>query len=275
MAISQSVRYHKEYYGAINITDETYFADPGINCSSLKTIRSMSGYHWHIFEKVNFKKDTEAFRLGTLIHALILGTPNIEAFTCYDGASKDSKKYRDWLADEAREGVNSCDVVLEREMEKAKKIYKYAFEQNGLISELQTTCQHKEVAAFYSKCGYRAKAKADALCLMGGDEDGIIWDVKTTNDLFKFPRDAREFGYHMQDSWYREIFSGALQSRFGYRLLVIEKNYPYSVVHYDFSDRVLSQGRRWINEAFAEYCVGLDTGVWRKPNTNITLDWGY
>lgn len=270
MAIHQTSEYHSGFYGAINCTDKQYFSDEGINCSGLKTIKSKSAYHYHMFKKTNQDRDTEALRIGTLIHALVLGTPHISEFLVFDGASKDSKKYREWLETQPKGKV----VVLERELEAARKIYRYAYEQNGLIKMLKETANHHEIGAFYDRLGYRTKAKADALYLPEAG-DGVIWDLKTTNDLFKFYRDARDYGYHMGDVWYREIFQSALKRRLSYRLIVIEKKYPYSVVEYDFSARVIAQGKRWIDEAFAQYCVGFDTGIWSKPPTNITLDWGY
>ena len=268
--IQTSNRYTRKFLGVVDCTDEQYFSDSGINCSGLKTIKSKSAYHFHMFNKLKKERDTEALRIGTLVHALVLETPHISEFKVYDGASKNSQKYRDWF-DKQPEG---CEVVLERELETARKIYRYAYEQNDLIKQIKETAQHKEVAAFHDRLGYRAKAKADALYLPESG-DGIIWDLKTTNDLFKFDRDARKFGYHMGDVWYREIFEAALGRRLDYRLIVVEKNYPYSVVDYGFSDRVLNQGKKWIDEAFAKYCVGVDSGVWAKPETNIILDWGY
>lgn len=270
MPIHANAEYSSAFYGAVNVPDKQYFADPGINCSGLKTIHSKSAYHYQMFNQINFNKDTEAFRIGSLIHALVLDTPKISDFAVFDGAGKGSKKYQEWLAGQP-EGVV---VVLERELEAAQKIYKYAYKQNDLIKQLKDQAEHKEIAAFGDRLGYRTKAKADALHLPDGG-DGVIWDVKTTNDLFKFYRDARDYGYHMQDVWYRDVFQGVLERRLAYKLIVIEKNYPYSVVKYDFSDRVLVQGRKWIDKAFAQYCVGFDTGIWAKPATNITLDWGY
>lgn len=272
MIIDGTALYDPTFWGAVNCTDKDYFSDPGINCSGLKTIKSKSAYHYHMFEKIDYSKDTEAFRIGSLIHALVLGTPHISEFAVYDGKSKNSDKYREWFKTQP-EGT---EAVLERELETARKIYKYAYEQNDLIKMLKETAQHKEIAAFSDRLGYRTKAKADALYLPEGEEgDGIIWDVKTTNDLFEFYRDARKYGYHMGDVWYRDVFQSALKRRFDYRLIVIEKKYPYSVVDYNFSDRVLAQGRKWIDEAFAQYCVGFDSGVWAKPASKITLDWGY
>jgi len=270
MSIHTNDEYDSSFYGAVQCTDKQYFSDSGINCSGLKTIKQKSPYHFHMYDKINFNKDTEALRIGTLIHALVLGTPHISEFGVFDGASKNSVKYREWI-EKQPEGQT---VVLERELEFARKIYKHAYEQNDLIRMIKEKSHHFEIAAFHDRLGYRTKAKADAL-YFPEEGDGIIWDLKTTNDLFKFDRDARNYGYHMQDVWYREIFQSALKRRFDYRLIVVEKSYPYSVVEYSFSDRVLDQGKRWIDEAFGKYCVGFDTGVWSKPETNILLDWRY
>ena len=280
MAITVGAQYSKGMLGPVICSDEDYFADEGINCSGLKTIKQKSPYHWHMYDRVSFDKDTEAKRIGTLIHAMALGTPSLEEFEYFDGASLTSKKALDFIEalkkKHTEDGTPVPRVMLERELTSATKIYKYAREQNSLLEDLQVVANYKEIACFISRHGYRAKAKADALWLPSDpDVDGIIWDLKTTNDLFDFAKSARKYAYHMQDNWYRDIFQNAFKKRFQYRLVVVEKNYPYSVVWYEFSDRVLNQGRQWIDEAFAQYCVGADTGVWRKPESKIVLDWRY
>ena len=270
MTIEVQTSYRQGILGPVICDDKDYFADKGINCSGLKTIKQKSAYHYHMYARANTDSDSEALRIGTLIHALVLETPQIESFAFYDGASFNSKAAKEFV--EKNKGTR---CFLERELEKAKRIYKNAYEQNDLI-ELVKNTDYQEIACFVHRQGYRSKCKADALVLPKDDgTDGIIWDVKTTGDFFEFAKSARKYGYHMGDYWYRQIFQQAFGRRFEYRLLVIEKNYPFTVVEYEFSERVLKQGKQWTEEAFAKYCVGKDTCVWRKPDTKILLDWGY
>lgn len=272
--IHLSKEYNKDFYGAIFCPDKTYFDDPGINNSGLHTIKTKSPYHFHMLKKYDEDKTTEAFRIGHMVHALILGTPPLDFYISYSATkSLRGKAYEDFKDHLKEKGIEG-EIVLESEKEQAEKIYKYAREQNDLIDQLQSTSQYKEIAGFYNWMGYRCKAKADAIHLPD-DGDGILWDIKTTNDLFKFHKSARDYGYHMQQAWYRKIFQSIFKRRLDYRLLVIEKKYPYSVVEYDFSDRVKDQGRRWMEEAFSKYAMAIDTGIWAKPDTKITIDWRY
>ena len=255
--------YTTGYLGLINCTDEQYFADPGINNSGLTTIKNKSPYHFHMLKRYD-NKTTPALRIGSLVHALVLESPPLDDFPVFDGASFKSKAGAEFL--EANK-----NSVLKSELEKAQKIVKYASEQNDLISNLQEKAQHKEVSVFVDRMGFRAKAKADAI--YHSEKGGIIWDVKTTEDLFDFVWSCRKYGYHMQRAWYMELFQLQMKRKMEYRLLVIEKKYPYSVVEYNFSDRVNAAGRRAMEEAFASYTHCEMSGVWIKPDTNITLDW--
>jgi len=260
--VDESSCYTREYTGLINCDDSVYFADRGINNSSLNIILKKSPYHYQV---LNQNSQTESMRLGSLIHAMILGTPPLDDFKVWDGASFSSKAYDNW-SDE-----NPGKHVLAKELQKARAVVDRAFGFNDILTNMIDDADEMEIAVFRDVMGYRVKAKADALAF--GDERATIWDIKTTQNLFDFVFSAKKYCYHMQRAWYVRHYAAALRKPVDFKLVVIEKNYPNAVVLYDFSDRVIEQGVDMVDQAFGIYTACMNSGVWSKPPSNIVLDW--
>lgn len=254
---------YREYCeGLVKCTDRQYFADNGLNSSSLKLILDKSPFHYMKLKQ--FEETSEALRVGTLVHAKILGTS--ETFTVWDGASFNSKAYREFL-EENPDGYH----VLQKEMDLADKIVEKARKYNNNIDLMLEEAEHYELGVFCNVAGIRGKGKIDAIRLSG--ERIKMWDIKTTSNIFDFQYSARKYRYHLQAAWYTKLVSKVCDKPVDFELIVIEKSYPFTVVNWGFSDRVLEDGVKQMSRAFGQYMNGIANNYWPALPENNVLDW--
>lgn len=165
-------------------TDAEYRADPGYNYSAIKA--AIPGKHSQSLADVRAEldnpspfKQTEAMRLGTLVHALLLEPDTVPGgYLVTEETDRRRKAYKEAKAVAEEAGVQ---LVTRDLFDKAK-----AMARHGELNEEWAMLKAKAGDTFETECGMavndpllglRIKGKFDALF---GDE--LMVDVKTTTE---------------------------------------------------------------------------------------------
>lgn len=246
--------------GIVKMKDEEYFAHPNLSQSGFKKFLKSPHYFKHNMEYPS--GSSKALDDGSAIHCFAL-EPELftEAFAEWDGdfRTKESKEWRQARVDEGKRVVKSKDIGHLKIM--GELLY------SGLsLGDIPS--DRKELAVFGEIGGVACKAKADFI-----DNDGYLWDIKTTRELkiqnyedeegisHSVWRDMVTYGYHIQAMWYLTLFEQFLDIK-GYRFAVIEKIAPYDYMVLKPVEHRLEQAFDQITDGLSRYSNCLEEDCW-------------
>lgn len=201
------------YYGELNKI--------ALSSSSLKLLVD-SPKRYHYVSRYGMT-ESQGLRDGALLHTLILEPNKFEQFHFVDVASKNTKKYKEAVAEfgtvytskEKADAERVADALLKNE--EALKLLSY--------SEF-------EVPAIGEVMGMPFRGKADIL------GESRICDIKTCSDIKAFPYSAKKYGYDIQVYLYCNLFNIDYKD---FKFLVIDKG-SLDIGVYDISERFYYQG---------------------------------
>ena len=161
------------------------------------------------------------------------------------------------------ESAKSKDVLL------AHKMYANMM-RHPIISSLMNGAQHE--VTFFSKdeeTGLLKKCRAD------GYNQGIVFDVKTTQDasLGSFVNDCKRYNYRSQAAYYLEVISEAMGFRHeDFRFIASEKEDPCESAIYRTHARSIEEASQEIRIALNKIKEAIDGGVstWKGYSLNDT-----
>ena len=202
------------------MSDEEYFADPAIDQSGLKQWMISPAKYVASLEQPN---DSPVLRLGSLIHAQVLGSGTDGYAIKPDMRTKLGKAKAAKLTEAGKTLVSQDDLTLAENM---------ATVTSPLFDHERGAA---EQAIFEDYQGLMLKGKYDWLP-SEPDADGVlrIVDYKTTSDATQFPYHAWKYGYHIQAAYYMMLYRLEGYDGFlGFRFIVQEKTAPYDYMVYD------------------------------------------
>lgn len=217
-------------------TRAEYDALPALNYSGAKELLK-SPLHYQAYLKRE-KEDTKALRVGSAVHCAVL--QGNEAFnTAFAVAPKFDRRTKDGKAAfEAFEATAAGKVILsEDEGELVSEVHCAALaciDHHGF----KFTATEFMIATEY--CGVPIKSALDAI-----DEDGFIYDLKTTEDASEsgFLKSVRAFKYNLQAAFYSMAYSCFYGRKpQGFRFIVVEKEPPYATAVYQLGPELMTWG---------------------------------
>jgi hypothetical protein len=228
------------------ISEKTYREAEGLNKSLLVPfMRSPKHYLQAINEP---KKATESMNLGTALHAEIL-RPD-EAKSVYAVMKKvDRRKTADKEYATQFAAENYGKAIIDEEQKKVVDAMREAVMSHPSARQYIERATHREQAMFAE---YRAtnidhifpvKAMADGII----ENEGIIFDIKTTDNAVDFSKKVRAFRYDIQQIHYQFIgvHNGIPPKKFPF--IVVENTPPYGVVICNLkSDSLARTADEWI-----------------------------
>jgi exodeoxyribonuclease VIII len=236
---------------------ETYHAVEALSASGIKKLlRSPAHY---ILERTQAKPPTEAMRIGTAVHTLLLEphrAAEIVEMPTFNSRSKDGKAERQaWL--EANEGVQAFDSETFERVHRAAEAARVHPAAAALLSEGRS-----EVSLMWSDAalGVPCKARVDWL-----RDDGAMVDVKTTQDASAdgFSKAIGAFQYHAQAAWYfhgAEHLLGATPTFWAF--VAVETEPPFAVATYVLDAASIRAGMTLCSRALRVYAECLQSGQW-------------
>ena len=225
------------------MADEEYFADPALDQTSLKLFEKSPA---KMMAALDNPVEKDAYTLGSLIHAYVLGTDTSLYTVKADGRTKAGKASNKMAVDSGMTLITEEDKLLAEHMADATSQY---FE--GIPGK-------PEQAIFETINGVACKGKYDWLP-DGPDADGVlrIRDYKTIGvDASEFPYHAWKYGYHVQAAFYMALLrANGYQGFLGFEFVVQEKTAPYDYMVYrlDEGSPEIKLANKRINQTLHRY----------------------
>ena len=234
--------------GFYKMADVDYFASPGVNQSTLKTmLKCPASYQTALhFQKHEKKKH---FDMGTAIHLLILeGKAAFSAVCCKAPEGNPRTK----VYQEAKKALEAEGKIVfsQSEWQQIHDIY-----HSYLNSPFAQTCLSNgasEITCFatHPHYGYLMKIKIDYI------NSNVLLDLKTTISAssLNFPKSARKNGYAFQAAFYMIAANSALGQNYfrQFAWVAVEKSPPYLWNYFTISQFDLMKAADEVNKCFAK-----------------------
>lgn len=219
----------------LNLTREEYDAHPGENYSRLKHLAKSPAHYLHA--KTAKQEDSDAFRLGRILHIVLLEPENIAAKVAVapdvDRRTKAGKA--DWAKFEAES--KGKEITTAEELEQAHDMAAAVIAQPKITVYLKG---QREVSIEWHAGERLCKSRLDVIA-----DAGMVLDPKTTRcaEREKFGRDAFSLGYLTQAAFYVDAVKAATGETMPFGLLAMEKEPPYCSALYVLTEDQLAHGR--------------------------------
>lgn len=234
-----------------NVPAEDYFAWEAVSNSKLSLLKRSPKHYMH-----GFGEETEAMRLGSLVHSGVLEPLAIAKryvfMPDYSKHPENKTKSGDRSFAKVTDFVKQMEENF-RQLNFDKEIVTEA-QYNvmvGMATALADNEQAKqllrdgkaEVAVVWNdqETGLRCKAKADWL------KPGIMADLKTTADASDFERSIGKYGYHRQMAFYcRGLMANGIEVEPW--IICVEKSAPFGCRCAPMDSEALRIGAKEIDE---------------------------
>ena len=262
-----------------------YFDYPAINHSKIKDIDiSERLYYLKYITKEYEEEENQAYIFGSLVHCMLLEEDKVQDNYLFIGnIDKRTKEYKELVKD----NINKI-IIKESEYELAKKIIN-AIKNNKFYNTLMKYKEHilTEVPIYWfdNETKLELKAKPDLMIApINGHKvlsNGLIVDLKTTNDISSYQSSILNFKYYSQAGWYCEAYKQHFNTTKNpyYLTLFVEKDITCHMIWNSWSDELLDMGDRLNRLRLSKLKKCLDTGVWNglenedKPVELELLPW--
>jgi len=216
--------------------DSFYYGHLGkhaLSSSSIKLLQSSPKKYHYVTQYGN--EESQALRDGWLFHTSILEPEVFNSQIFVDVQSKNTKKYKEALAEHGK-------VFTMKEKSDAERLAD-AFLKNEQALKLITDCDF-EVPAIGEIDGLPFRGKADVL-----GKRGIV-DLKTSTDVkSSFPYSAKKYGYDIQVYIYCQLFNVPYTE---FQFIALDKG-TLDIAIYDVSEDFYLEGERKTLEAIDRY----------------------
>lgn len=240
-----------------------YLAIDAVHFGTLKTIdTSPRHYQYAIHHE---RKDTDALRVGRVVHAMTLSPDAPIGAAIYPGAVRSGAAWK------AFEEEHRGKIILRRgELETAEAM-RDAIWADSEARELLSDGEG-EVTITWSMMGMLCRGRLDWL---RGESAGIV-ELKTTRNIGArpFERDFGSLFYHAQIA----LYTGALAAVLGRdppelpRVIAVEKTPPHDVVVHRIGYDTLECGQRKVDEWIRTLAACRASQRWPGVGGGVTRD---
>lgn len=194
------------------------------------------------------REETDALRLGSAIHHLVLQPESFEQHYAYRPAGLDLRKTADKQTLAEFKAKNEGKTILDDD--DAPVINGVSQKMLETINRLGIQIVDAELMLKAEYCGCPIKSAIDIV-----GSDGYIYDLKTTDDASTgWLKSVRKYKYALQSYFYRtvyELHSGIRPN--GFRFIVTEKQPPYATAIYELGPNVMSYAIEEFNQVTKLY----------------------
>jgi hypothetical protein len=230
--------------GIYDLDEDWYHSDPvpealggSLSVSGAKLLLADGGPRKFDWARQHGSLPTKAQRLGTVTHALTLGTPTGDlAVLDFDTRTRT----KPFMAAEKEALDAGKTVILRKEWELATTMAGAVLAHPVAAGLLKGA--DPEVSMFWqdAEAGIWLRGRADALNLDGFGMPVIV-DLKSSKDASRdaFAKSVHEYGYFRQDPHYREGWAAHLGCQWDevdFVFIVVESDPPHDIAIYRVSD---------------------------------------
>ena len=236
-----------------DLTNAEYHALPHLSASGAKTIalQSLADY------KHGERKETTAMVVGSAAHTLVFEPQLADTVWQWDGrrAGKEYNAFKESADAAGAMVLNTAEYDKVHRMAEAVRANSAAAEllSGTLVCEASVLTQD-------ALTGVEMRARPD-----GWRTDiACLLDLKTTIDPSPegFAKQAANFGYHIQESFYRRALEldGHEVDRFIF--IAVGKDAPYKVGIYELDAESLNEGDAAVQYALEQYAIAQANDEW-------------
>jgi hypothetical protein len=236
--------------------NEAYHAYAGISKSGLDLVaRSPAHYAYR-----TPNEPSRAMVIGSATHAAILEP---ELFAKQYMLLRDVTDRRSSAYKQAAEQFGADNVLTGSEADSVIGMQS-AIQLNRSLQEMLQAPGWCEISVFASchETGVLVKCRFDKLL-----HDLRSVDVKTTQDLREFGKSVANYRYHVQQSFYTDVFEWATGKQLqSFDFAVIEKEAPNASRLFRLDTPAQDYGRKLYREALNTYAECMKSGDWPMPD---------
>jgi hypothetical protein len=247
----------------LGMPDREYHSGPELSSSGARTIlQSPARFDYERTHPVH----KDVYDVGTVAHALVLGSPLEVAVVPGPWTTKDAKS----AVSAARE---AGQVPLKPEAWEAIQAMAEKVLAHPAARALLERDGAAEASAFWTddETGVACRARFDWLTDSG--DRALAVDYKTTTDASPrgFASSVAKFGYYQQDPFYLDALVALGHDEPGFVFVAQEKEPPYSVGVYELrhADREMGRERNALARQIFRDCT--EAGVWPAYSDDIQL----
>ena len=254
-------------YTAEQLSNDEYHAADGISCSGLSLVLR-SPAHYQFQPK---KADTRAMQIGTALHCAVLEP---ERFSSSYMLLKDITDRRKSEYKQAVAVWGDQFVLSGTEADQVAGMQESARSNPHLAGYLSAPGRYElSVFATDPETGVLVKCRFDKLL-----DAGVGFDLKKTQDIRDFAKSVANYGYHMQEAFYRDVYKWATgEDLRGFAFGAVEEMLPHASAPFVLDEEALDIGRMLYRKALNEYadCLAADEwpGIACEPQTIQLPSW--
>lgn len=245
------------------MSDDEYHSRPELSSSAARTLLpEFEGSPAKFQYERTHKRTTKAYEVGHAVHARVLGVGlqavayPVELLASNGAAS--TKAAKEW-AEQAR--ADGLVPMKEDQLQPIEDMAEAVLAQPNARA-LFEVATGREVSVFADVDGVPTRTRFDALS--GDTPNGIFGvDLKTIGrsaDAESFKREAVEYGYHVQQEFYRDTYRVSEGAEMNFVFVVVEKAPPHLVAVHQLDVQFQQMGKTLAREARRIYaeCVAKD-----------------
>ena len=256
-----------------DIPEDVYHADcvPGgsLSGTSAKKLLAPSCPAMYDYERRHPKTPTQEMQRGTVVHALILGTPDPAEVIAADNWNKKDDQAKKKAALKAGK-----IPMLTHEYEQAKAIAQAVRDDEDAGPLFDEGDAEQSMFWRDPEFGIWCRGRIDWLTYVDGQP--LIADVKTCSDASpeEFARSVGKYRYDMQDIAYRQglaVILGCDWQDLDFVFVAVPTAEPYLVMTYRLENpHDIENGLESCRIAREKYAACSESGIWPKWSQGIT-----
>jgi hypothetical protein len=253
-----------------DMSNEEYHASDALSASGAKTIALQSLFDYKYAER----EHKAAFDVGTATHTFVFEPLLADTVWC----GPETRRGKAWTEMKADADAAGALLLTDGDYRLAKGMAE-AVRANPDAAQLLTSNMTCEASVFARDhiYGVDMRARPD-----GWRKDiATLIDLKTTVDPSPegFAKQAANFGYHIQDQFYRRVMTLAGHEIDRFVFIAVGKSAPHKVGVYELNWRTLDEGNAAVKYALEAYAHAQETGLWNYGYEELqTLEippWAY
>lgn len=257
-----------------DMTDEEYHSRDELSSSAARTLLPDFGGSPAKFQHARrHKRTSSAYDVGHAVHAKVLGVglqaiAYPEDLLASNGAAS-TKAAKEWAESVRIDGLvpmKAAELAPINSMSEAVLAHPTA-------RALFEISRGREVSVFGDVSDVSCRARFDALS--EETPNGIFGiDLKTiarTADADTFTREVIDYGYHVQQEFYRDTYRASTGAEMNFLFVVVEKSAPHLVAVHQLDVVYQQMGKTLAREARRIYAECIAKNEWPGYPTDVQL----
>lgn len=244
-----------------DMPNDVYHSSEGVSKSGLDLIDRSPAHYKYPKER----KSTRNMEIGTAIHAAILEPIRFDEEYCIvDCDTRQKKEYKDAAK------IHTPELTLTKAESMNILGMRESVENNLEAMQFLRAEGKAELSAFATdpETGVILRARYDWIT-----NDGIVVDVKKTQDLRKFGRSVSDYRYHVQEAVYRHVYKLITgEDLQAFYFLAVEEESPHSNKMFLLDDLSLEIGEHYFRKNLRQYAECINSGNWPHQDLESLIE---